>query len=75
MVNRSVDAEFNFKHFSVSMWKLGISTEEEFFSKTIIGFFSSSKPNFRDVDQGIWLDETPGKSNPTLTPSWKNPKY
>ena len=63
----SVDAEFNFKHFSVSMWKLGLSTEEEFLSETRIGLFSSSKPMFRDLDQEIWLGETPGKSNPSLT--------
>jgi hypothetical protein len=49
------------------MWKLGLSTEEEFLSETSIGLFSSSKPNFRDLDQEIWLGETPGKSNPSLT--------
>ena len=33
--------------------------------------FSSSKPKFRDLDQEIWLGETPGKSNPSLTPGQK----
>ena len=65
----SVDAKFNFKHFSVSMWKLGISTEEEFLNETSIEFFSSSKPKFRDLDQEIWLGKSLGKSNPSLTPS------
>ena len=69
MVHLSVDAEFNFKHFQFSMWKLGLSTEEEFLSETNIGFFSSSKSNFRDLDQYFWLGETLGKSNPSLTPS------
>ena len=49
--------------------KLGLSTEDEFLSETGIGLFSSSKPNIRDLDQEIWLGETPGKSNPSLTPS------
>ena len=57
------------------MQKLGISTEDEFLSETNIGIFSSSKLKFRDLDQEIWLGETPGTSNPSLTPSWKNPKY
>ena len=43
-------------------------------SETYIRFFSSPKPNFRDLDQEIWMGETPGKSNPSLTLSWKNPK-
>ena len=43
-------------------------------SETSIGLFSSSKLKFRDMDQEIWLGETLGKSNPSLTPSWKNPK-
>ena len=64
-----------FQAFSVSMWKLGISTEEEFLSETSMGLLSSSKPKFRDLYQEIWLGETSGKSNPSLTPSWKNPKY
>ena len=49
------------------MRKLGISTEEEFLSETYIGLFSSSKPNFRDLDQEIWLGKSLGKSNPSLT--------
>ena len=49
------------------MRKLGLSIEDEFLSETSIGFFSSSKPNFRDLDQEIWLGETLGKSNPSLT--------
>ena len=57
------------------MQKLGLSTEEEFLSETSIGFLSSSKPKFRDLDQEIWFDETLGKSNPSLTTSWKSPKY
>ena len=53
--------------FQFSMWKLGISTEEEFLSETSIGLLSSSKPKFKDLDQEIWLGETPEKSNPSLT--------
>jgi len=49
------------------MQKLGLSTEDEFLSETSIGLFSSSKPNFRDLDQEIWLGKTPRKSNPSLT--------
>ena len=71
----SVEAEFNFEHFQFSMQKLGISTEEEFFSDPSIGLFFSSKSKFRDLDQEIWLGETSGKSNSSLTPIWKNPKY
>ena len=71
----SVEVKFDSEHFQSSMRKLGLSTKEEFLSETYIGFFSSSKPNFRDLDQEIWLGETPGKSNPSLTPSLKNPKY
>ena len=48
------------------MRKLGISTEEEFLGETRIGFFSSSKPKFRDLDQEIWLGKSPGKSHPEL---------
>ena len=59
----SVKAEFNSEHFQFSMWKLGLSTEDEFFSETRIGLFYSSKPKFRDLDQEIWLGETPRKSN------------
>ena len=51
------------------MQKLGLSIEEEFLSEPGIGLFSSSKSKFRDLDQEIWLGETPGKSNPSLTPS------
>ena len=47
------------------MWKLGISLEEEFLSETSTGLLSSSKPNFRDMDQEIWLGETLGNSNPS----------
>ena len=65
----SVEAEFDSEHFQFSMRKLGLSTEKEFLSDTSIGFFSSSKPNFRDLDQDFWLGESPGKSNPSLTPS------
>ena len=39
-----------------------------------IGFLSSSKSNFRDMGLDFWLAETLGKSNPSLTPSLKNPK-
>ena len=42
--------------------------------ETRIGLFSSSKPKFRDLDQEIWLGETPRKSNPSLTSDLKNPK-
>ena len=66
-MHRSVEVEFNFEHFQFSMWKLGLSTEEKFLSETSIGFFSSSKTKFRDLDQEIWLGETPINSNPSLT--------
>ena len=72
----SVEAEFDSEHFQFSMRKLGPSIEEEFLSEPGIGLFfpgiglfSSSKFNFRDLDQEIWLGETPRKSNPSLTPS------
>ena len=65
----SVEEEFDSEHFQFSMWKLGLFTEEEFLSETSIGLFSSSKPKFRDMDQEIWLGETPENSNPSLTPS------
>ena len=68
-MHRSVEAEFDSEHFQISMWKIGLYTEEEFLSETSIGFLSSSKLNFRDLDQDFWLGETPGKSNPSLTPS------
>ena len=70
----SVGAEFDSEHFQSSMQKLGISTEEEFFSETSIGLFSSSKTKSRELDQEICLGETPGNSKPSLSPSWKNPK-
>ena len=59
-----------------SFWcrKLGILIEEEFLSEPDIGFLSSSKSKFRDLGQDFWLGETLGKSNHSLTPSWKNPK-
>ena len=65
----SVESEFDSKHFQFLMRKLGLSTKEEFLSDPSIGFLSSSKPKFRDLDQEIWLGETPGKSNPSLTAS------
>ena len=68
-MHRSVEAEFDSEHFQFSMWKLGLSIEEDFLSETSIGLFSSSKPKFRDLDQYFWLVESPGKSNPSLTPS------
>ena len=40
-------------------------------SEPSIGLFSSSKSKFRDLDQEIWLGETPEKSNPSLTSIWK----
>ena len=39
-----------------------------------IDFLSSSKSKFRDLGRYFWLGETSGKSNPSLTPSLKNPK-
>ena len=66
-VHLSVEAEFDSEHFQSSMRKLGLSIEEKFLSETYIGFFSSSKPKFRDLDQEIWLGETLEKSNPSLT--------
>ena len=63
------------KHNSIlgifSFWyrKLGVLVEEEFLSDPGIGFLSSSKSKFRDLNQDFWLGETPGKSNPNLTPS------
>ena len=74
MAHLSVEAEFDFEHFQFWCGKLGLSTLEEFLSEPGIGLFSS-KSKFRDLDQEIWLGETPGKSNPSLTPIWKNPKY
>ena len=68
-MHRFVEAEFDSEHFQFLMWKLGISTEKEFLSDTSIGFLSSSKLKFRDLDQDFWLGESPGKSNPSLTPS------
>ena len=68
------EAEFDFEHFQFWCGKLGLSTEEEFLSEPKIGFFSSSKSMFRDLDQEIWLGETPGKANPSLTLGLKNPK-
>ena len=65
----SVEAKFDSEHFESSMWKLELSTEEEFLSDTCIGFLSSSKPNFIELDQEIWLGKSLGKSNPSLTPS------
>ena len=60
--------------FNFCCRKLGIFTEEEFFSEPSVGFLSSSKSKFRDPGLDFWLGETPGKSNPILTPGWKNPK-
>ena len=61
--------------FSFSCGKLGLLAEKEFLHEPGIGFLSSKKYNFRDLDQDFWLGETPGKSNPSLTQSKKNPKY
>ena len=66
--------EFDSEHFQFSVQKLGLPEEEEFFSETGIGLLSSSKSKFRDLDQYFWLGESLGQSNPSLTPSWKNPK-
>ena len=60
--------------FSFFYGKLGIYTEEEFLNEPSIGFLSSSKSKFRDLGRDFWLGETPGKSNPSLTPGLKNPK-
>ena len=54
--------------------KLGLFSEEEFFSEPSIGLLSSSKYNFRDLGRYFCLVETPGKSNPSLTSGLKNPK-
>ena len=70
-VHLSIEVEFDSEHFQFWCGKLGISTEEEFLSEPSIGLFSSSKSKFRDLDQEIWLGETLGKSNPSLTPIWK----
>ena len=43
-------------------------------SEPSIGLLSSSKSKFRDLGQDFWLDETLGKSNPSLTLGLKNPK-
>ena len=71
----SVEAEFDSKHFQFWCGKLGLSTKDEFLSEHSIGLFSPSKLKFIDLDQEIWLGETLEKSNPSLTPIWKNPKY
>ena len=60
--------------FNFGCEKLGLFTEEEFFSEPGIGFLSSSKLNFRDLGRDFWLGETPGKSNPRLIPGLKIPK-
>ena len=65
----SIPSIFNFQ-----CGKLGLLTEEEYFSDPSIGFISSSKSNSRDLDQVFWLGETPGKSKPSLTPGLKKPK-
>ena len=70
-----VEAEFDSEHFQFSVRKLGLSIEEEFLSELGIGFISSSKSNFRDLDQYFWLGITLGKSNHSLTPRWKTLKY
>ena len=57
----SVEAEFDSEHFQFSMWKLGLSTEEEFLSEPRVGYLSSSKLKFRDLDQDSLLGGTPGK--------------
>ena len=62
-----MEAEFHFEHFQFWCRKLGLSTKEEFLSEPSIGFLSSSKSKFRDLDQYFWLGETLGKSNPSLT--------
>ena len=68
----SVKTKFDSEHFQFLVQEIRrLLTEEEFLSEPRIGFFSSLKLNFRDLDQEIWLGETPGKSNPSLTPSWK----
>ena len=69
-----VEVEFDSEHFQFWCGKLGILAEEEFLSEPDIGFISSSKSNFRDLGRDFWLGETLGKSNPSLTPGWKNPK-
>ena len=58
----SIPSIFNFR-----CGKLGLLAEEEFLSDPNIGFISSSKSKFRDLDQDFWLGETLGKSNPSLT--------
>ena len=70
----SVKVEFDYRHFQFLLQEIRDFTEEELLSEPRIGFFSSSKPNFRDLYQEIWLGETPGNSNPSLTSSLKNPK-
>ena len=74
----SVEVESDSKHFQFLTChycgKLGIFTEEEFFSDLSIGFLSSSKSKFRDQGQIFWLSKTPGNSNPSLTLGVKNPK-
>ena len=60
--------------FSLCYGKLGLFTEEEFLSEPSIVLLSSSKSKLRDLGQDFWLGETPGKSNPSLTPGLKNPK-
>ena len=67
----SVKVESDSEHFQFltrhCCQKLGISIEGEFLSEPRPGLISSSKSKFiRDQDQSIWLDRTPGKSNPNL---------
>ena len=57
------------------MWEIRVLfTEEKFLSDPGIGLISSSKSKFRYLGRDFWLGETPGKSNPNLTPSLENPK-
>ena len=79
MAHLSVEAESDSEHFQFltrhCYRKLGLSIEVELLSEPRPGLISSPKSKFRDLDQYFWLGETLGRSNPSLTLSWKNPKY
>ena len=71
----SVEAEFDSTHFQFLVREIRASYRRGIFEWARIWFFSSSKSNFRDLGLDFWLGVTPGKSNPSLTSGWKNPKY
>ena len=70
----SIKAEFDSEHFQFLVREIRACYRRGILSDPGIGFLSSSKLKFRDLGRYFWLGETPGKSNPSLTPGLKNPK-